>query len=455
MQMMNKAMKYEKYKDSGVEWLGVIPSHWEVKKLKFLGNIYAGLNGKKGDDFTKEFSAGIKSYIPFTNICNNIKISENQFHYVKVDKKENQNRVLKNDILFLMSSETLEDIAKNSIYIGDNEELYLNSFCKGFRISNEKVYPEYINYLFLSATYRSYFTLVGRGFTRINLKQEFINDAFALIPPIPEQTAIAAFLDSKTALIDQAINIKQKQIELLKERRQILIHKAVTRGVTSSEVEMTNVKMKDSGVEWIGEIPEGWEVKPIKHIANVVLGKMLCNEDKGNYQLKPYLKSKNIQWLNVDVSSVDEMWFSKKELIDYRLKKGDLVLSEGGEVGKTCIWNNELEECYIQNSAHKVTFHTNNSQVYYLYLLFTAGKIGLFEKIVNRVSIGHLTKDKLINIEVIQPPLDEQLAISNWIEKASSKIDTAISLKEQEIEKLKEYKASLINSAVTGKIKVS
>lgn len=128
----------------------------------------------------------------------------------------------------------------------------------------------------------------------------------------------------------------------------------------------TYTHYKPSGVQWLGDIPEHWEVKRLKFIADVVLGKMLCNEDKGNYQLKPYLKSKNIQWLNVDIASVDQMWFSQEEMIEYRLKEGDLVLSEGGEVGKTCIWNNELEECYIQNSAHKVTFQHDYSK-YYLY----------------------------------------------------------------------------------------
>ena len=114
--------QYDNYKNSGVEWLGEIPEHWEVKKMKFIGNIYAGINGKKGDDFSKEYSDGIKSFIPFTNICNNIKIDDNQYQYVKISENENQNRVKKNDILFLMSSETLDDIAKNSIYLGENTE---------------------------------------------------------------------------------------------------------------------------------------------------------------------------------------------------------------------------------------------------------------------------------------------------------------------------------------------
>src|SRR5690606_18122139 len=139
------------------------------------------------------------------------------------------------------------------------------------------------------------------------------------------------------------------EINLLKERRQILIQKAVTKGLDPT------VKMKDSGVDWIGEIPEHWEVRKLKYVANVVLGKMICNEDLGGYFRKPYLKSKNIQWMELNIDSVDEMWFSTKELKQYKLHTNDIVVSEGGEVGKACLWKDELPECYIQNSAHKVT----------------------------------------------------------------------------------------------------
>lgn len=120
--------KYPAYKESGLEWLGEIPEHWGLNKLKFLGFLYSGLSGKKGDDFDKEKIDNMKPFIPFTNIFNNFYIDLEQFHYVRIDESENQNRVKKNDILFLMSSETLVDIGKNSIYLGENKEVYLNSF---------------------------------------------------------------------------------------------------------------------------------------------------------------------------------------------------------------------------------------------------------------------------------------------------------------------------------------
>ena len=217
-----------KMKHSGVEWIGEIPEGWEVKRLKFLGNIYSGISGKSGEDFSKENNGSMKPFVPFTNICNNLKIDVDQYQYVRISESENQNRVKRCDLLFLMSSETLEDIAKNSIYLGDDQELYLNSFCKGFRLHSDRALPEYVNYLLYSKPYRDYFSLVGRGFTRINLKQEYINDVYTILPPIEEQTAIVSFIEAQYTKVDKAIKLQEQQIEKLKELKSTLIDSAVT-----------------------------------------------------------------------------------------------------------------------------------------------------------------------------------------------------------------------------------
>lgn len=217
-----------KMKHSGVEWIGEIPEGYEVKRLKFLGNIYSGISGKSGEDFSKENNGSMKPFVPFTNICNNLKIDVDQYQYVRISESENQNRVKKCDLLFLMSSETLEDIAKNSIYLGDDQELYLNSFCKGFRLHSDRALPEYVNYLLYSKPYRDYFSLVGRGFTRINLKQEYINDVYTILPPIEEQTAIVSFIEAQYTKVDKAIKLQGHQIEKLKELKSTLIDSAVT-----------------------------------------------------------------------------------------------------------------------------------------------------------------------------------------------------------------------------------
>ncbi len=206
---------------------------------------------------------------------------------------------------------------------------------------------------------------------------------------------------------------------------------------------------KDSGVEWLGEVPADWTLRPLKHGAKIILGKMLCPTNKGGYFLKPYLKSKNIQWLEVDLNSIDEMWFSKKELELYRLQEGDLILSEGGEVGKTCIWKNELDECYVQNSAHIVRMDNDSDNRFFLYQFYSCGHYGFFDAIVNRVSIAHLTRDKLSNVVFVYPSHSEQTLIANFLDQKTAQIDEAIAIKEQQIVLLKERKQIIIQKAVT------
>jgi type I restriction enzyme S subunit len=444
--------KYPAYKDSGVEWLGEIPKQWEVKKLKFLGNIFPGISGKKGDDFSKEYSSGLKPFIPFTNICNNLKISNEHFQYVRVRKTETQNRIKKYDILFLMSSETFEDIAKSSIYLGNDEELYLNSFCKGFRISKNFMNPEFVNYLFFSPTYRNNFSNSGRGFTRINLKQEIINDVYTLIPTLPEQTAIAAFLDDKTAKIDTAIAQNERMIALLKERKQIIIQNAVTgKIVWNGNAWAEPVEVKDSGVEWIGEIPEHWEV---------ILNKILFTERKESGKDGLPLLSVSIHSAVSSGELDDEDNIRGKIKIEdksnYKLVEiNDIVFNMmrawQGAIGavRTKGMVSPAYVVAIPNSKIKASFFE------YQY------RTNAFIQQMNRFSKGitdfrkRLYWDEFKQLNTILPPKEEQTKIVTYIETQSAKIDRAIALQQTQIEKLKEYKTILIDNAVTGKIKVS
>jgi len=206
---------------------------------------------------------------------------------------------------------------------------------------------------------------------------------------------------------------------------------------------------KPSGVEWLGEVPDDWEIKRVKELGKLVLGKMLDNKPEPRKLLKPYLKSKNIGWINLNLKSVEEMFFSHYEIDLYRLKQGDLLFSEGGEVGKTSYWNNELNECYIQNSVHKFTANRKNNARYFLYLSFAAGSRKFYDSIVNFVSIKHLTKEKLSRVIWLSPPLVEQKSIADYLDHKTSQIDQEINLLTQKLEQYSKLKQSLINETVT------
>ena len=439
---MNRFEKYSSYKDSGVEWLGEIPEHWESQKMKYLGKMFAGLTDKKGDDFAKEISEDKMPFIPFTNVCNNLKIDKNQMQYVKIKPYEKQNKVQKNDIIFLMSSETLDDIGKCSIHL-DEEQYYLNSFCKGFRSKTFAVNAEFLNYLLQSKTYRNYFALVGRGFTRINIKQEYINDLFAVLPPKEEQTKIALFLDEKTAQIDEVITQKEKLIELLKERKQIVINDAVTKGLDK------NVEFVDSGVEWIGKIPKHWEIsklgtslKPISIKNRADLPLLSVTREQGVILRDVDDKESNHNFIPDDLSGYKMVEKGQFAMNKMKAWQGSYGISDYTGIVSPAYFIFEL------NGIEPTFFHKAiRSSVY----------VPFFIKASDGVRIGQwdLSKSRMKEIPFYIPPKEEQIKIVEYIENQTTKIDKAIELQQNYISKLKEYKASLIDSVVTGKVRVA
>ena len=443
MDSLMQMPKYEVYKDSGVEWLGRLPSKWGIKKLKYLGVIYAGLGGKKGDDFSKEYKDGFSPFIPFTSISNS-SIVANRFQFVSVKPSEVQVQVENNDILFLMSSETLEDIAKCALYRGEIQPLYLNSFCKGFRIRSANAQPDFINHLLQSDYYREYFAISARGFTRINLKQEFINNAPMALPSLAEQTAIAAFLDRKTEKIDQAVAIKEKQIALLKERKQILIQNAVTRSLDP------NVPMKDSGVEWIGEIPAHWKF--------FKLGSILKSVSIKNQPHRPLLsitRERGVIVRNIDDQEENHNYIPD-DLTNYKMiEKGQFGMN------KMKAWQGSYgvsDYTGIVSPAYYIfSFLKSFYPPFFHFAIRSKLYVSFFGKASDGVRIGQwdLSKTRMKEIPFVLPPYDEQVEIVAKINSESDKADNAITLQQQQIEKLKEYKTTLINSAVTGKTKVA
>jgi len=452
-----KLTPYPKYKDSGIEWLGKIPEGWEVKRLKYISLVRPSNVDKKTEGGETEI-----------RLCNYIDVYNNESIDDSIDfmiasatfDEIKKFRILRGDVLITKDSEEWDDIAVPSFVKGTLETVICGYHLALVRPKSGMIDGKYLFRTFQSYIVNSQFRLSANGITRYGLSKNSISSAVFLVPSLPKQQAIADFLDHKTSKIDELIKKNEKLIELLKEKRQAIISHAVTKGIPPhpplEKGGWGALKMKDSGIEWIGEIPERWEVKRLKYVAEIVLGKMLQNEDTGNDKLKFYMRAQNIQWEVVDTNDVKEMWFSDYEIKKYRLQKGDLLVSEGGEVGRTALWNGELEECYIQNSVHKVTVDkklANNR--YLLYLLEKYGKWGYFESIVNRVSIGHLTREKLKEIEIICPPKNEQEQIVTYLDKKSSAIDKTIQKILSQIEKLKEYRQALISNVVTGKVKIN
>jgi type I restriction enzyme S subunit len=216
-------------KDSGIEWIGMIPEHWCEYRMKDLGFLYSGLSGKAGDDFNQDENDNNCDFIPFTNIFNNDTINPDIMGKVVVLENEKQNKVKKNDLFFLMSSEDYDGLGKSSLLTVDLKNTYLNSFCKGFRVVRKSVLPAFLNYQLQSESFRKIMQVEGKGFTRMNLKMEKVNDFAVFIPnKIDEQVAIVKYLNEKTTQIDTILTNIGEQINKLAQLRKTLINDVVT-----------------------------------------------------------------------------------------------------------------------------------------------------------------------------------------------------------------------------------
>lgn len=214
-------------------------------------------------------------------------------------------------------------------------------------------------------------------------------------------------------------------------------------------------KYKDSGVEWLGHVPEHWEVAPLKRGFEVRLGKMLQpNKASPSDELVPYLRAANIQWSGVDLTDLKQMWVSAEERQQLSLQPNDLLISEGGDVGRSALWKGELDNCYFQNSINRVRGHSSNSTQFLYYWLSMLKASGYIEMICNKSTIAHFTAEKVSATPVALPPITEQQAIVDFLESHTTQIDALIQEAQRGIELLKERRSALISAAVTGQIDV-
>ena len=429
--------KYPAYKNSRVEWLGEIPSGWGI--LPGLSFIFENKDRNKGMIRNTILSL---SY-------GNIRIKgDDELTGLVPESFETYQFVNKGDLIFRptdLQNDTVSLRSSISEYDGIITNAYLNLRFKS------KANSKFYHYFFRAIDNNKVIYGLGSGLRQNISYLDFRRFQFPF-PPLPEQTAIAAFLDRKTALIDQAIDIKQKQIELLKERRQILIHKAVTRGLNH------NVKLKDSGVEWIGEIPEGWEVKKLFGLCNFIRGNSTFSKDEllysGDYVALQYGKTYKVDEINDSYSFyVNEEFYKETQIVKY----DDTILVSTSEtiedLGHSAYYNRNDKGLL---GGEQILLNPNNKKINGHYLYFYSK---IFSKELRKYATGikvfRFNVNNLKTIYISIPPLLEQKQIVEFIKNATTKTSTIISLKEQEIEKLKEYKATLINSAVTGKIKVT
>ena len=209
-------------------------------------------------------------------------------------------------------------------------------------------------------------------------------------------------------------------------------------------------KYKESGVEWLGEVPKHWEVSLLKRRYQVTLGKMLkSNQTSPNETEEFYLRAANIHWRGVDTTDVKRMWFTAEEKNKLKLCKGDLLVSEGGDVGRSSLWNEEIEGCYIQNSINRIRAREDADTRFLFYWMYFIKHADYIDMICNKATIAHFTVEKVEATPCVYPPLEEQNQIAAFLDKETTKIDTLIDKQEQLITLLEEKRQAIISHVVT------
>lgn len=313
----------------------------------------------------------------------------------------------------------------------------------------------FLFYLTISHPFRNIGTayMYGAGGQK-RVPDDFVCDFRHPIPPLSEQRAIVALLDRETARIDALIEKKRRQIELLHEKRAALISHAVTKGLDPTAL------MKDSGVDWLGEIPAHWEMKRLKFASilqtGLTLGKKYADRE---FVARPYLRVANVQDGYLDLETITEVELPPQEAARYELQPGDVLMTEGGDfdkLGRGYVWECQIPGCLHQNHIFAVRPHARVLNPHFLAAVLTSshGKSYFTSTSQQTTNLATTNSTKLGSFPVPLPPMAEQALILERVKRESERLDTMIGKVNLSIDRLREYRTALISAAVTGKIDV-
>ncbi len=431
--------KYEAYKDSGVEWLGEVPKNWIVKKLGFVGEAIIGLTYSP-DDVVDEGLLVLRS----SNVQNGmISLHDNVF----VDKAVPQKLIVKEgDILICSRNGSRDLIGKNALIDKDSEGMTFGAFMTIYRSQiNQFLFWVFNSYIF-SAQSGSFMTSTVNQLTTGTL-----NSFLVPVPSLREQTQIARFLDHETARIDALIAEQQRLIELLKEKRQAVISHAVTKGLDPT------APMKDSGVEWLGEVPAHWEMSRIGWQCLVGNG---CTPSRDKLD---YWENGDYPWLNSSKVNLERVLEADQFVTQKALKECPLpivnpgtvliaITGEGKTRGMTTI--TEIEATINQHLAF-IEHRGKNLSHEFLHDWLSANYARIRHESEGWGSTkAAITCSDIRSFPLPLPPIDEQESIRRFIQEKLSLLNNLISQSKENMRLLQERRSALISAAVTGKIDV-
>jgi len=411
---------------------------WIEVKLSDIGKTYSGLSNKSA----KDFGYG-KDYIPYLNIYNNSKVNINFFEKVNIKKRENQNKVKYGDIFFTTSSETPDEVGMSSVLLDEVNEVYLNSFCFGFRLNDfNTLRPEFARYYFRGMGFRKQMNYLAQGSTRYNLSKVALLKYKAILPTIPEQSKIAEILTT----IDDAIEQTEKIIEKYKRIKQGLLQDLLTKGIDENgniRSEATH-EFKDSP---LGRIPVEWDIVPINSIGKIITGNTPSTKDLGNF-------GGNYLFVTPSDISGKEICKTERTLTDKGMKftrivpKNSIcVVCIGSTIGKIGIIKHE---CATNQQINTIICSENvdYNYIYYACLAYLKRQLDI-EVGLQAVPIVNKNTFSTLLIPLMGKP--EQVRISHIL----NKIDYSIKDEQKYYNKLKAIKQGLMQDLLSGKVRVT
>lgn len=421
---------------SGVEWIGTVPTAWQTLTI---GSLFKVRNEKVSDTDYPPLSVTKGGIVPqMENVA-------------KSDANDNRKMVLANDFVINSRSDRKQSCGVSPL---DGSVSLINTVL--YPAKDAPIVPEYLNYLLKNYGFAEEFYRWGHGIVADlwTTRWQEMKSILLPIPSMEEQMQILETISAQTDKVDTLIANVQTQIEKLKAYKQSLITEVVTKGLDPT------VPMKDSGVEWIGEIPEHWNVAKARRIITSTQNGMTrrdLTESKGQIVLK--LKNISADG-SLDYSYINRIALSEKELETYALKDGDFLFvrvnGSKGLVGKCAIFTDNGEITAYNDHIIRVRINTLCSKEYFhYYLLSGAGKTEIEHHTSTSAGQYTISGEGLRDIWLVLPPKGIQETLCNFLDKKCGQIDRLIALKEAKIEKLEQYKKSLIYEYVTGKREVS
>ncbi len=420
---------YDSYKDSGVKWIGQVPSHWEVKRL---ASFFQERRTKVSDKEYAPLSVTKKGIFPqLENVA-------------KSKDSENRKLVRKKDFVINSRSDRKGSSGVSAL---DGSVSLINIVLT----PRDSINPLYCNYILKSYKFIEEFYRNGRGIVADlwTTRYDEMKTIKLAIPPFPEQTAIAEYLDKETAKIDTAIAQQQKMIDLLNERKQIIINNAVTKGLDP------NAPMKESGVDWIGEIPKGWEVRRLGSLGVFSKGGNISRENLQEYGKCAILYGDIYTKYNIQTSIIKNHISEKVAEKSVRITNDDILMTGSGEtkedIGKTIVFLGK--EAFIGGDVILFRQEKNNSTFLSYALNSQYAKDYRYRESKGEI-IVHIYASSLKRLFLALPPVEEQIKVVKYLDGQINVIDSEIEVINKQITLLQERKQILINEVVTGKVKV-